>query len=216
VNLWPSVRLGLADGHEQIFIGSTFHNIRSANGGYHCFLAIRSGAQRKGRLLPSFPSHQLLASSLNILRIHSITTRAAGSRFRWFCMRSHTARRCGRRVTLRPRSALSGPQACSGNIPMAACDWISPRITRRLSVMHRVRALRPWAFRNLDSAVSSRSSGYPQMTGSPSAFIGSFGSNKYRRTSASLSRCPRACGVNSRPEGLAYRCCVQGSSALKS
>ena len=126
------------------------HNIRLANGGYHCFLAIRSGAQGKGRLFPSFPSHQLLASSLNILRIHSITTRAAGSRFRWFCMRSHTARRCGRSVTLRPRSALSGPQACSGNIPMAACDWISPRITRRLSVMHRVRALRPCAFRNLE------------------------------------------------------------------
>ena len=34
--------------------------------------------------------------------------------------------------------------------------------------------------------------------------------------SMALSRCPRACGVNSRPAGLAYRCCVQGSSALKS
>src|SRR3984957_18785743 len=34
--------------------------------------------------------------------------------------------------------------------------------------------------------------------------------------SMALSRCPRACGVNSRPEGLAYRRCVQGSSALKS
>ncbi|MET4199235.1 NAD(P)-dependent dehydrogenase (short-subunit alcohol dehydrogenase family) [Bradyrhizobium sp. LA8.1] len=34
--------------------------------------------------------------------------------------------------------------------------------------------------------------------------------------SMALSRCPRACGVNSRPEGLAYRCCVPGSSALKS
>ena len=59
------------------------------------------------------------ASSAKQPRSHSITTRAAGSRLRWFCTRSQTSRRRGSRVARKCRSASSSAETQSGRMPAA-------------------------------------------------------------------------------------------------